>query len=333
MTTVATVPVWDRINDSAGNPIPNIDVFVTLNFNQATSASPVTNIEAVQQKVTTDPTGTWTVNVVPVNKLSPSGCLYNVRTPYQSYDINPTDVNVPVGPPAGWQSSSILVVVPPGLGPTLPNFNVSDILTAGSIQVTAGEPGIDTVGAGVLEIGGDNATTVEIGHSGVLVDANGNIAGGSLTVSGSNPYGAFLPGALTTPTPSGILTGVVWDWGGSVVNVQAAGALVDGATDDLVALTTSVTKGGAVRLGRGTSLVSTVFGLSNAPILFHGQGKDVSILKATAAFPATQLGTSGTFADFTIDGNNLVAQGVQLNSPTGLWTIRVSWNRIRRPNN
>jgi len=140
MPTVATVPVWDRINDSAGNPIPNIDVFVTLNFNQATSASPVTNVEAVQQKVTTDPTGTWTVNVVPVNKLSPSGCVYNVRTPYQSYDINPTDVNVPVGPPAGWQSSTILVTTPPSLAPSSVNVNVSGILTAGSIQVTAGEP-------------------------------------------------------------------------------------------------------------------------------------------------------------------------------------------------
>jgi hypothetical protein len=179
MPTVATVPVWDRINDSAGNPIPDVDVYVTLNFNQATSTSPVTNVEAVQQKVTTNPTGTWTVNVVPVNKLSPSGCLYNVRTPYQSYDINPTDVNVPVGPPAGWQSSQILVVVPPGLGPSLPNFNVAGLLTAGS----------ETIDPGPLIV-------------------KGAVVGQSFTAVGSGPYSSSsIPSSFNNeyrlPPPNG----------------------------------------------------------------------------------------------------------------------------------
>lgn len=59
-----------------------------------------------------------------------------------------------------------------------------------SLTVAAGEPGIDTATAGVLEIGGDNATTVEIGKGNVVVDASGNVAARSFTASSSSPYAA-----------------------------------------------------------------------------------------------------------------------------------------------
>ena len=42
-----------------------------------------------------------------------------------------------------------------------------------SLKVAPGEPGIDVTSPGVLEIGGDVATSVELGPSGVLVDAAG----------------------------------------------------------------------------------------------------------------------------------------------------------------
>src|ERR1035437_3097757 len=85
-----------------------------------------------------------------------------------------------------------------------------------SLKVAPGEPGIDVTSPGVLEIGGDVATSVELGPSGVLVDAAGNVAARSFTATnGSNT--ATLPSGAATP--SGVTTGKFYDNGGGVINV------------------------------------------------------------------------------------------------------------------
>src|SRR6266566_2505832 len=50
-----------------------------------------------------DPKGFWQANLVPNNKISPTGTLYKVEIEgYRSYLVNVTDVGAPA---IGWQSS------------------------------------------------------------------------------------------------------------------------------------------------------------------------------------------------------------------------------------
>ena len=77
-----------------------------------------------------------------------------------------------------------------------------------SLKVAPGEPGIDVTSPGVLEIGGDVATSVELGPSGVLVDAAGNVAARSFTATNgpntpnANPGQVVAAAGLATYGPS-----------------------------------------------------------------------------------------------------------------------------------
>lgn len=65
----------------------------------------------------------------------------------------------------------------------------------------------------------------------------GPIVAPSVTVVGPNsPYAALLADGVT-PTPSGVETGKLLDWGGAVFNVFAYGAKADGKTDPLCSIT------------------------------------------------------------------------------------------------
>jgi hypothetical protein len=126
--------------------------------------------------------------------------------------------------------------------------------------------------------------------SGVMQDASGNIAAKSLTIqTGNGPYGAFLPGAPTIPTPSGIVTGKQWDWGGVEWNVMAAGATGLGVVDEQTAIVAAVTAAGngTTRIPKGTYLTSvlalqTLSKLLAAGALLKPFGNSQSIL----TFPA-----------------------------------------------
>src|SRR5206468_12922811 len=107
---IATVPVWDYLINpgDATNPnpkgLPGRQVKVTLSYAQGQSASPVTLLGTDPVVVKTDPNGFWQVNLVPNNKISPSGTIYTVEIEgYRSYVIQVTDVGAPA---IGWQSSA-----------------------------------------------------------------------------------------------------------------------------------------------------------------------------------------------------------------------------------
>jgi hypothetical protein len=54
------------------------------------------------------------------------------------------------------------------------------------------------------------------------------------TFTGIGPYGAFLPGtAQTVPTPAGVVTGALTDYGGEMWNVKSFGAIGDGSSHPL----------------------------------------------------------------------------------------------------
>lgn len=140
---------------------------------------------------------------------------------------------------------------------------------------------------------------------------NAAIVAGSVTVVGPNgPNSAFLPGAPTIPTPSGIATGEVWDWGGAVFNVKTANALVDGATDDLVAQQAVGTAlggvGGIVQEVPGVSLISDRW-IAPTKAFVAGAGRAATTIKlkdsANIAHAIIESNADSTFAHFTIDGN------------------------------
>src|SRR5665213_2956952 len=129
------------------------------------------------------------------------------------------------------------------------------------------------------------------------------------------PYGAFLPGAPTVPTPSGVSTGTIWDWGGAAYNVKAAGAKGDGVTDDGVAIAaanTAATGKGIVTFPGGT-YATTAQRTFTAPIM--GVGTHSTILAPTAlgtGVPAVIFAPPGASA---IDWRFPVAQGIQFMGP------------------
>ena len=205
--TVPTVVLFDYFLNDAGVAIPNARITVVLNSTKpATTISPLTTIALTQQSTTTDGNGYWQFSLIPNGNIAPANTTYTVQTPDSSYDVT-------LGSVGPYQSTALgtIVNVPSALQAPA-NAQVTGTLTVGNLLVAAGEAGIDTAQAGVLEIGGDTATTVEIGKGNVVVDANGNIAAGSLTVLASGPYTSSsvaggLMGIYMVPMPSGDTTG------------------------------------------------------------------------------------------------------------------------------
>src|SRR2546430_978263 len=56
--------------------------------------------------------------------------------------------------------------------------------------------------------------TLRNAHYSVPVTAGDDAALGSVTALSSSPFAPNLPGAPSIPTPAGVTTGKLWDWGG-----------------------------------------------------------------------------------------------------------------------
>ncbi len=144
----------------------------------------------------------------------------------------------------------------------------------------------------------------------------GQLVAGGLTIVGPNsPYSSFLPGAPTIPTPSGVSTGSIWDWGGAVYNVKAANAKGDGVTDDGVAMsaTDAAAVGKGVAFYPGGTYATTVQKTFTAPIV--ASGTHATIFAPTAlgtGVPAYIFNPPGASA---IDWRFPVCQGVQFKGP------------------
>src|SRR5947208_8244122 len=154
---VATVPVYDYLlnpGDAVLTNPPGLGgkrVKVTLAFDKARSSPPVTWLpNSAVYSTLTDPNGFWQVNVVPTDQINPSGTYYVVEIEgYLSYKINPVAAGVPG---VGWQSSAILIDLPPGLG--ISGFTLPGGTTvAGGLNIGPGEPGLDVSSSGTLLIG------------------------------------------------------------------------------------------------------------------------------------------------------------------------------------
>lgn len=159
--TVTTRVIFDYITDTAGRGVRGAQVNCILNYNAASVTSPVVNVGPVQQTTTTDANGYWQLSVDPNDTLTPSGTVYTIQTPFNSYDIS-----VPSGA-AAVQTSSILVSQPSVLSPSTTNLT-------GPITVTGNE----TV-SGNLTVGG--TTTLGSTTTGALTTGAESV-GGDLTI-------------------------------------------------------------------------------------------------------------------------------------------------------
>ena len=180
--TITTRGVFDYLESTAGKPIIGATINCTLNFNGASVTSPIVNVGELQQSTTTDQNGFWRFNLIPNDTLTPTGTLYTIQTPINTYDIS-----VPSGG-ADVQSSSIVSNAPSVLSPALTNLT-------GPITVTGNE----TV-TGNLSVSG--TTTLGSTTTGALTTAAETV-GGDLTISSAFRllFGAaaakIIPGATS----------------------------------------------------------------------------------------------------------------------------------------
>src|SRR2546430_520826 len=174
--TITTRIVFDYLYDPLGKAVPNVRVNVTLNFASASVTSPIVNVDPIQEVATTDTNGYWQLALVPNDTLTPTGTLYTVTTPFNSYDIS-----LPSGG-GSVQSSSILANTPSVLSPAATNLT-------GPITVTGNE----TV-TGNLVVQG---TTTLAGTT------TGALSSGNQTVSGTET----VSGDLTLSSPARLLFG------------------------------------------------------------------------------------------------------------------------------
>jgi hypothetical protein len=166
---------------------------------------------------------------------------------------------------------------------------------------------------------------VWLGGTAATVNPAGDIAARSFTASSTSPYSAVLPGNAAVATPSGVSTGKIWDWGGEVYNVMAAGAKGDGKT--FVA-------------GAMNNAQSTLTDTTNAPFAVTDITKKIDIYPTVLTTPLPDafdyLTTGGSLAAGTYwyrisatnaFGETLASAEVSVVIPTGTATNQsiVGW--------
>lgn len=134
--------------------------------------------------------------------------------------------------------------------------------------------------------------------------------------NGLNPNTATLPGTggggqlALTPTPNGVDTGKIWDWGGKLWDVQAAGGVGNGATSDDVAISAASTAaaGGCAEFPGPRTYMFAYLAPANSQQV-AGTSRAGSVLKlinGTNPVFAINVGANGThihLRDLTFDGN------------------------------
>lgn len=315
--TITTRGVFDYLESTAGKAIVGATINCTLNFNGASVTSPIVNVGELQQSTTTDQNGFWRFNLVPNDTLTPTGTLYTIQTPVNTYDIS-----VPSGG-ADVQSSSIVSNAPSVLSPALTGLT-------GPITVTGNE----TV-TGNLTVSG--TTTLGSTTTGALTTAAETV-GGDLTISSAFRllFGAaaakIIPGATSIShrnnadsadnvliTDAGAVTvrnGITLTAGDAVLTAgrllisSAAAKILGGATSLSLRNTADsadnvlVTDAGLVTLRNGLLLPVT-------------SGGTLPANTAYSAVPIKYDDQSPTGASFTIPASGLI--------PGGFWKIRITW--------
>lgn len=259
MVAPATITVYDNLYAASGAAVSGATVNCVLNGTQETTAGGL--ISPTQQSTTTDGSGRFAFTVVCNDLLSPANSTYTIMTPFRTYDIAPQSAN---GASQQTTAANVIVNTPLALAPwstiTGPltisgTLTVVGAMTAASLNVTAGEPGIDTTAAGALLIGDNNATSVEIGAptsinaggaTGATLNAAGDLALRSITVGSSSPY---VP--VTTfnglPTAGSAFFAGPYPWYSAAAN----GCKGDGVTEDTSAFQTNIINKAQVAGGVG----------------------------------------------------------------------------------
>jgi hypothetical protein len=209
---VPTIQVFDYELTPDALVLNNAQIEIWLSFDLAAAITPLVNLESKRLRLTTDPNGYWQVNLVPNANISPANTVYNIRTPYRTYQI--------IVPSAGgpYQSSSLATTAPPAQLPAGP-FTQGSVLFAGaSGAATQDNPnffwdatnhrlGIDkTNPAQALDVTGQGV------FSGALAAASAALTGAltaaSATLTGAlNAASAALTGALSAA--SAAITGAL----------------------------------------------------------------------------------------------------------------------------
>lgn len=124
------------------------------------------------------------------------------------------------------------------------------------------------------------------------------------------PNAPNLPGNAALPTPTGVLTGKVWDYGGMSFNVLAAGCKLDGVTDDTANARTAVVAAAAV---------NGIVDIPPGVLALKGQLNPTSGITIRGAIGGTIVRAIPTFADTTlllITANNTAIEGIYFQTGT-----------------
>jgi hypothetical protein len=211
-------------------------------------------------------------------------------------------------------ASGSMTVAGSGGFPTVPQFRI--VIDQEILIVTALAGAVWTVTRGQENTQGAThaigATVSHILTAGGLTNLSPtgplNLAVQSVTVQGSGPYTPNLPGANTIPTPAGVVTGKVWDYGGMAWNVMAAGATANGSDDTTAirtaALAANTAGGGEVFLPY--PVTGTFYGITASLTLYSkvtyrmAFGAEIRWIGGVPGADTYMIGcvaTSGTFTD------------------------------------
>lgn len=319
---VATVPVYDYLlnpGDATLTSSPGLGgkrVKVTLAYDKARSIAPVTWLENLTvYSALTDANGFWQVNLVPTDNITPSGTYYIVEVEgYLSYKINPTLAGVPG---IGWQSSAILIDIPPSL--TIAGQTVGTLTVTGLLAIGPGEPGIDTSSPGALLIGDNMATSIELGSPLVNVI-------GSLAIGGVSPWIDVTASSVT-------VLGVTYLLGADPTGVLDSTTAIQNAFNAANAFTTAAHAGATVFFPPGqykiTSALTPYNGLNMlafAPSYSSGSPAPNAWLNgATLTVPI--INGTATLVDVSIIG--LGFSGNNATGSKGLYFANVSGLTLR----
>lgn len=226
--SVSTRVIFDYITDTAGKGVKGAQVNCVLNCNSASVTSPIVNVGPVQQTTTTDTNGYWQLGVNPNDTLTPSGTVYTIQTPYNSYDISVPSGATPV------QTSSILVNQPSVLSPATTNLT-------GPITVTGNESV-----TGNLTVSG--TTTLGSTTTGALTTTGAESVGGDLTIASAF---RLLFGATASKIIPGVTSLSLRNHADSADNLLVTDA---GAVTTRAGLT--VTSGGATVTAGGLTVTA-----------------------------------------------------------------------------
>jgi hypothetical protein len=154
---IATYVVFDYLVSTAGAPLANRPVVITLDASEANTITPITYLAAISQTVTTDQNGYWQANLIPNTNINPANTVYTVQPP----GLAAYQISVPGGP-GPYQSSAILVNQPSALSPATTGLT-GPITITGNESVTGNLTVTGTTTLGQLTAGATTLGAAAVG--------------------------------------------------------------------------------------------------------------------------------------------------------------------------